>query len=56
MLVVKILPADAGDIRDSVSIAGLRRSFGEGNGNLLQPQTEEPGQLLPTGSHRVRHD
>ena len=36
MLVLKNLPASAGDIRDSGSITGSRRSPGEGNGNLLQ--------------------
>ena len=35
-LVVKNLPANAGDIRDEGSIPGSRRSPGEGNGNPLQ--------------------
>ena len=35
-LVVKNLPASAGDIRDVGSIPGLGRSPGEGNGNPLQ--------------------
>ena len=35
-LVVKILPANAGDERDSSSIPGLGRSPGEGKGNPLQ--------------------
>ena len=35
-LVVKIPPADAGDIRDVGSIPGLGRSPAGGNGNLLQ--------------------
>ena len=35
-LVVKNLPADAGDTRDAGSIPGLGRSPGGGNGNLLQ--------------------
>ena len=35
-LVVKKLPADAGDTRDAGLISGLRRSPGEGNDNLLQ--------------------
>ena len=35
-LVVKNLPANAGDIRDEGSIPGLGRSPGGGNGNLLQ--------------------
>jgi len=33
---VKNLPASAADIGDTGSISGLRRSPGEGNGNLLQ--------------------
>ena len=33
---VKNLPAHAGDAGDSVSIPGLGRSSGEGNGNWLQ--------------------
>ena len=35
-LVVKNLPANAGDIRDVGLISGLGRSPGGGNGNLLQ--------------------
>ena len=35
-LVVKNLPANAGDVRDLDSIPGLGRSPGEGNGNPLQ--------------------
>ena len=34
--VVKILPASAGDARDSGSVPDLRRPPGEGNGNPLQ--------------------
>ena len=34
--VVKNLPADAGDIRDKVSVPGPGRSPGGGNGNPLQ--------------------
>ena len=33
---IKNLPANAGGKRDANSIAGLGRSPGEGNGNLLQ--------------------
>ena len=36
MLVVKNLPAKAGEVRDAGSIPGLGRSPGEGNGNPLQ--------------------
>ena len=35
-LVVKNLPANAGDIGDTGSIPGSERSPGEGNGNPLQ--------------------
>ena len=35
-LVLKNLPASAGDIRDVVSVPGGRRCPGEGNGNPLQ--------------------
>ena len=35
-LVIKNLPAKAGDVRDAGSIPGLGRSPGEGNGNPLQ--------------------
>ena len=35
-MVIKNLPANVGDARDSDSIPGLGRSSGEGNGNPLQ--------------------
>ena len=35
-LVVKNLPANAGDVRGTGSIPGLARSPGGGNGNLFQ--------------------
>ena len=35
VLVVKKLPAKVGDVRDTGSIPGLRRSLGEGHGNPL---------------------
>ena len=35
-LVVKNMPANAGDIRDVGSVPGLGRSPGEGHGNPLQ--------------------
>ena len=35
-IVVKNLPANAGDVRDVGSIPGLGRSSGGGNGNPLQ--------------------
>ena len=36
VLVLKNLPANAGDLRDTGLIPGLGRSPGEGNGNPLQ--------------------
>ena len=52
VLVVKNLPANAGDIRDVGSIPRLGRSPGGGHGNPLQycclenpHETEEPGGL-----------
>jgi len=56
VLVVKNLPADAGDVRNTGLISGSRRSPGGGNGNSLQyfclgnPWTEEPGGLQTMGS------
>ena len=60
-LVVKDLPANAGDIRDADSIPGSERSPGEGIGNPLQysfleiPWTEGPGKLQSIGLQRVRY-
>ena len=61
--VVKNLPANAGDTRDSGLIPGLGRSpGGEGmttHSSILaweSPRTEEPGGLQSMGSQRVRHD
>ena len=59
-LVVKNLPANAGDIKDVGSIPGSRRSPGGGHGNPLQysswriPWIEESGRLQFIGSQRVR--
>ena len=60
--VVKILPASAGDIRDTGSILGSGRSPGEGNGNPLQypclgnpVDRGQPGGLQSVRSQRVRH-
>ena len=59
VLVVKNLPANAGDLRDMGSIPRSGRSPGRGHGNLLQysclgnPWTEEPGRLQFMGSQRV---
>ena len=51
VLVVKNVPAIAGDVRDSSLIPGLGRAPGVGNGNPIQysclenPWTEEPARL-----------
>ena len=61
VLVVKNLPASAGDIRDVGSIPGSGRSPGGENGNPLQysclenPMDEEPGELWFRGSQRIGH-
>jgi len=50
-LVVRNLPANAGDVRGVGLIPGWGRSLGVGHGNLLQysfpenPMEEEPGRL-----------
>ena len=60
-LVVKDLPANAGDIRDTSLIPGLGRSSGEGNGNprqyscLQNPMDRGAWQVTVQG-HRVGHD
>ena len=60
-IVVKNLPANAGDIEDVGSIPESGRSLGGGHGNSLQyscwktPWTKEPGRLESTGSQRVGH-
>ena len=62
VLVVKNLPANAGDIKDVGSIPELGRSLGEGHGNPLQysflenSQTEEPGRPQSVALQRVEHD
>ena len=62
VLVVRNLPANAGDVRDVGLIPGWGRSLGVGHGNLLQysflenPMEEEPGRLQSIGSQRVRLD
>ena len=55
VLVVKNLPASAGDIRDMVLIPGLGRSPGGGHGNSfqyswLEKESNEPGGLQSIGS------
>ena len=61
--VVKNLPANAGDVRDTGSIPGSGRSPGGGNkathSSILAwkiPRTEEPGRPQFLGSQRVKHD
>ena len=59
---VKNLPTDAGDIRDSGSIPGLGRPPGGGHAthsSILAwriPWTEEPGRLQSIGPPGVGHD
>ena len=61
-LLVKNLPANAGDIRNTGLIPGSGRSPGGGHGNPLQysclenPMEEEPGGLQSTGLQSVRCD
>ena len=59
---VKTLPANAQDLRDSGSMPRSRRSLQEGMANHFSilawkiPWLEEPGRLQSMGSHRVGHD
>ena len=61
-LVVKNLPANAGDIRDAGSVPGWERSPGGRHGNPLQYSHLEESmdrgawRLQPTGLYRVWHD
>ena len=62
-LVVKNLPTQAGDVRDTGSIPGLGGPPGGGNGNLLlyscleNPMDRGAWQATQSiGSQRVRHD
>ena len=57
LVVLKNLPADAGDVRDSGLIPGLGRSPGGGHGNPLQCSClENPmDREQSTASQRVRH-
>ena len=60
VLVVKNLPANAGDAGDTGSIPGLGRYPGVGNGNPLQyscwkiPWTEGPDSLQSMGLQKSR--
>ena len=62
MLVVKNLPANAGDVRDLGSIPGLGRSPAGGHGNppqyscLENSSDRKPGGLQSIGSQKVIHD
>ena len=59
---VKNLPVNAGDLRDSGLIPGWEDLLEEGmatHSSVLAwriPWTEEPGGLQSMGSQRVRHD
>ena len=60
---VKNLPANAGDARDTGSIPGLGRSPGEGNGNLLQSSCLENSMdsdawlgYCPWGCKEISHN
>ena len=61
-LVIKNLPANAGDIGDAVLISESGRSPGGGHGNSSSilawriPWTEEPVRLQYIGLQRVRHN
>ena len=61
-LVVKNLPANAGNARDTGSIPGSGRSLEKEmatHSSILAwkiPRTEEPGRLQFMGSQRVRHN
>ena len=57
-LVVKNLPANAGDVRDAGLIPQLEREM-ETYSSILAwkiPRTEQPGRLQSTGSQRIGHD
>ena len=62
VLVVKNLPANAGDVRDASSIPGSEISLEKGratHSSILAwriPRTEKPDGLESTGLQRVRHD
>ena len=61
-LVVKNLPANAGDAKDAGVIPGWGRSPGGGNGNLVQdsclgnPIDRGAWRATAVGSQTVRHD
>ena len=51
---VKNLPSNAGEVRDTGSIPGLGRSSGGGHGNPLQYSCLENPHRQSMGSQRVR--
>ena len=57
-LVVKDLPANAGDVRDVASVPGLERDSGGGHGNPFWriPMYRRAWQATVHGLQRVRHD
>ena len=61
-LMVKNLPATAGDVRNTGSIPGSGRSLREGKGNILQysrlenPMDRGAWQATDHGTARVGHD
>ena len=60
-LVVKSIPAQAGDVRDAGLIPGSGRSPGGGHGNPLQCSClgnpiDRGAWLQSIGSQRVKHD
>ena len=62
LLVVKNLPANAGDFNDTVQVLGQEDPLEEGmatHSSTLAwriPSIEEPGGLQSMGSQRIRHD
>ena len=62
VLVIKNLPANAGDVREAGLSPGWGRFPGGGRGHPLQysswriPWTEEPGRLQSLGLHRARQN
>ena len=62
VLVVKNLPASAGDVKDAGSIPGWGRSPGGGHGKPLQylawrtSWTDGPGRLQSIGSQSIRRN
>jgi len=62
VLVVKNLPTNARDVRDTDLIPGSKRFPGGRHGNPLHysclenPMDREDGRLQSIGSHKIRHD